>query len=1124
MLQALIRKSVIPAVFVLVIGCVDENSQQKENQSVQTRNSSFPEKGEKEKPLFERVSSEHSNIDFANQLTETEALNIINYHYFYNGGGVACGDINNDGLQDLYFTANQLPDKLYLNKGNMQFEDISHHLPPHREDSWTTGVSMADVNGDGLMDIYVCRSGRLPSEDRRNSLLINQGDLSFVDKSSDYGLDDPGYSTQAAFFDYDKDGDLDMYLLNHEIEDISNYNRQIRASGRDPYVGDKLYRNDGDKFVEVGEAAGIIANPYGFGLGVAIGDLNNDNWPDIYVTNDFLENDFLYINNKNGSFTESIQSATKHISNYGMGVDISDINNDGLQDILVVDMVAKDNFRQKTNMSGMNPEKFWQCIEFGFHYQYMYNSLQLNQGGEKFSEVGQMAGVSNTDWSWAALMVDLDYDGAKDIFITNGLRKDVRNNDFVKNHILYAEQMPKNAGLSSEEILRNQLINMPSQKVANYVFKNKGELRFEDKSQDWGMGMPSFSTGAAYADLDNDGDLDLVINNVDEEAYLFANTNSENKANNYLGVQLKGPGKNRFGIGAKLRLSTTDTEQHQEIYQTRGYQSSVPPVAYFGLGNSESVESLEVIWPDGKQTRIEKPAINQLISLVYEDAEINTLKPKAPEIRFREVTEEFGIDFSHRENPYDDFQDQVLLPHKLSTLGPALAVGDIDGDGLEDFVVGGAHGFAAEIYRQSPDGKFRKKKASFLEKHRHFEDVDALLFDADGDQDLDLYIASGGYEFDINSADLQDRLYLNDGKGNFIYAENALPEFRVSSGCVKPYDFDSDGDMDLFVGGRMRPKNYPLPPKSFLLENDKGIFKDVTRKKMPQVQEAGMVTDAEWMDIDQDGQVDLVVAGEWMPITIFKGKAGKFELMDAKSNALGNSNGWWYSLQQIDFDQDGDMDFLAGNLGLNYKFKASEEKPFKVFGEDFDNNESVDVVLSYSQEGVYYPVRGRECSSQQMPFIKEKFPDYGSFARASVYDVLGSDNIQNSIAYNSYTFATTLFENKDGRFEAIPLDHRLQLSSINDFVVTDLNKDGFSDVIMAGNLYGSEVETPRNDAGYGNILLGNGTTSFDLISPVQSSFFGEGDVKKIRVIKTANGSSLYLVAQNSGSLRAFRYE
>lgn len=1079
---------------------------------------------EEQQALFQLVDAEHSNVDFANTITETLDLNIINYHYFYNGGGVAIGDINNDGLVDLFFTANQLKDKLYINKGNLKFEDASQLLPPQNEISWSTGVTMADVNADGWLDIYVSKSGNLDRENRRNVLYINQEGKGFTEEANAYGIDDPAYSTQAAFFDYDKDGDLDMFLLNHEIKDITNYNKDMRAFGRDPYVGDKLYKNEGGKFVDVSKQAGIISNPYGFGLGVAIGDLNNDGWPDIYVSNDFLENDYLYYNDTKGGFRESISSSTKHISNYGMGVDISDINNDGMQDVLVVDMVAKDNFRQKTNMSGMNPERFWQCIDFGFHFQYMFNTLQLNRGGERFSEVGQMAGISNTDWSWASLMADFDGDGKKDILISNGLRKDARNNDFAKEYVLFAEQMPKYKGKEPKTILQDQLQNMPSQRVPNYIFQNRGNIQFEDQSKAWGIDELSFSTGAAYADLDNDGDLDIVMNNVDDKAFIFENKNNTNNKNNYINIALKGNKSNPNGIGAKIVIETKSDKQTQEVYTTRGFQSAVPPIAYFGIGQLDQIEKIEVIWPDGKTNVINQASINQLMTINYSDAQTASESKVNVSKSFVDITNSLGIDYTHQENYYDDYKDQVLLPYKLSTLGPAIAVGDINNDGLEDMVIGGANGFSATIYVQTANGKFKTQTSKIFDQHKNYEDIDALLIDVDGDNDLDLYMASGGYEFDIASLLLQDRIYLNDGKGNFSYSENSLPIFPISTSNVKACDFDKDGDLDLFVGARLIPKKYPLSPSSYLLINENGKYRDATEEIAVKFKDMGMVTDAEWMDVDGDQLEDLVIVGEWMPISVFKNTKTKLELMDARTNGLNQTEGWWFSVQKIDFDQDGDLDFVAGNLGLNYKYKATKENPFKVFGADFDHNQSVDIVLSYAQNGEYYPVRGRECSSQQMPFIKQKFPNYNSFANANVYDILGRDNIKESVEKNAYTFATTLFENRDGEFISKPLDVMAQLSSVNDIIVEDLNKDGNMDMILGGNLYGAEVETQRNDASYGLILLGDGSSNFKTLAAPQTSFFGEGDVKKMIPIKITKQYTAYIIVQNSGPLKVFRYQ
>jgi hypothetical protein len=807
-----------------------------------------------------------------------------------------------------------------------------------------------------------------------------------------------------------------------------------------------------------------------------------------------------------------------------MGLDLADINNDSKNDILVVDMVASDNFRQKTNMSGMDPEKFWQSIQFGFHFQYMYNTLQLNRGGGRFSEVGQMAGVSNTDWSWTALMADLDLDGKKDIFISNGLRKDVRNNDFVIKYILYAEQMPENAGLTEEEILRKQLRNMPSQKVRNYVFQNQGELRFGNKNIEWGLHLPSFSTGAVYADLDNDGDLDLVINNVDDPAFIYENTNDQGSKNNYLKIKLDGNEHNPFGIGAKLTLKTKAETQTIEIYQTRGYQSAVPPEAIFGLGKSQNVESIEVLWPDGKLSTLENPTINQEHTISYQTAEVVDQEEKNNKVVFKNITEELGINHGYQENYYDDFKDQVLLPHKLSTLGPTLAVADVNGDGLEDFFIGGAHALPAKLFIQTAEGNFAKPTEPFPSNHSNYEDLGAVFFDADSDGDLDLYVASGGYEFEFGSSNYQDRLYFNDGNGKFTFKPNALPRLYSSTSEIVPMDFDEDGDLDLFVGGRLSPKRYPLSPASYFLENQEGTFIDVTKERLSVSNNIGMITSAEWIDLDSDGKNEFILAGEWMPITAFKqNDQGIFEPLDLATLGLDKSNGWWYSLKVIDYDKDGDVDIIGGNLGLNYKYEASQKEPFKVFAEDFNYDQNVDIVLSYAQDGEYYPVRGRECSSQQLPYIKEKFPNYRSFATANVYDVLGEDKISSAKELNAYTFATTIFENIEGVFKPKELNYQTQLSSVNAIVSEDLNEDGRIDLIMAGNLYGSEVETPRNDASYGNILLQSENNEFNVTPAIETSFFGEGDVKSIQPISIGNKYKAYIVGQNSGYIKVFRY-
>ncbi len=1097
-------------VFLSLCSCSEDTTQKKKTSQ---------KKSNPPTTLFNKLPSNQTNIAFANTVTESDSMNIIKYPYFYSGGGVATGDVNNDGLLDVFLTSNQNEDKLYINKGNLLFEEVELRKKDNSIATWSTGVTMADVNGDGLLDIYVCKSGLYPKENRKNELWLNQGDGAFIESAEELGLADNGYSTQAAFFDYDRDGDLDMYLLNHQIKAYNNYNQQKRVS-RHPYFGDKFYENVNGSYKEIGEKAGIYANEYGYGLGIATSDLNNDNWPDIYVTNDFLENDFMYINNQDGTFSEVIQTATKHISNFGMGVDIADVNDDGLTDVFVVDMVAKDNFRQKTNMSGMNPERFWKSIQFGFHFQYMYNTFQLNQGNLKFSEIGQMLGVSNTDWSWSCLIADFDGDTKKDFVVTNGLRKEVRNNDFVKEHMLYAHEMPKNKGLDSLTIMHNQLKAMPSNKVPNYAFQNKGSLNFKNVSATWGLAAPSFSTGASYADLDNDGDLDIIMNNVDEEAFVYENMLNSSK--NYVKIRLKGTEKNPFAIGSKVTLNYGDKKQHLELFTTRGFQSSVAPELLFSLGDYSEATSIDIIWPNGKASRVENIQLNSTINIEYAKTETERNQISEAKTVFSDVTKQTGIDFIHYENEYDDFSDQVLLPHKLSKLGPAVAVGDVNGDNLEDVLFGGAHTISPVLFIQRQNGSFSKKENPIPEHYPNFEDVVAEFFDVDNDGDLDLYMGSGGYEFLLTTGHLADRIYLNDGLGNFKHDKKALPDFQVSTSCIRPHDYDNDGDLDLFIGGRVYPKKYPMAPRSYILENNKGKYTDVTRKKASKIARIGMVTDAEWTDLDGDQIKELIVVGEWMPISVFKLDTDTFKMLNAPSTGLEKTEGWWFSISSADIDNDGDYDLIAGNLGQNYKYKATPTKPFKLYANDFDNNQKVDIVLSYPENGVYYPVRGRECSSQQLPHLKKKFPNYYSFAKASVKDVLGAQSIRDAEKYNVYSFEHAVFMNENGKLKKQPLNRVTQLSAIDDILIDDLNKDGKIDLITAGNLYTSEVETPRADASYGNILLGEGDGSFKSIKTQSTSHFGEGDVKKIIPINTSNGK-LFLIVRNSGALKVFKF-
>ncbi|MCH7887178.1 MAG: VCBS repeat-containing protein [Candidatus Marinimicrobia bacterium] len=1062
--------------------------------------------------LLTLLSPEHTNIHFNNRLPEFSEINILSYRYFYNGGGVAIGDINNDNLPDIYFTGNLVPNKLYLNKGNLQFEDITEKAGLEGKRGWTTGVTMVDINADGFLDIYVCRSGPFKEDQRANEFFINNGDLTFTDRAAEYGLDDKGYSTQAVFFDYDIDGDLDMYLLNHAIEsDKSFYVKEIK-SVRHPHAGDKLYRNDGGNFIEVSKEAGIYSNPIGFGLGVSIGDLNNDGLPDIYVANDFLEQDYLYFNNGDGTFTEKLKEKIKHTSLFSMGSDIADYNNDGWLDIVVLDMVAEDNYRKKTNMSGMNISQFQDAVDEGFHYQYMSNTLQMNNGNGIFSEVSQIAGISNTDWSWAPLFVDLDNDGYKDLFVTNGLKKDINNNDYLVQTKKHRKDLEDNLSLIGL---------MPSQKIKNYIYQNNGDLTFTNKTSEWGLNQPSFSNGASFADLDNDGDLDLVVNNIDENAFVYRNNSRNINKNHYLSVKLTGSKDNPDGIGARIEINSGNQMQVQEQYLTRGYQSSVGRRVHFGLGGNEKVEELIITWSDGRVQKFKNISADQTLNVRQSDATtILNEKGEDRAMLFTDHTKQSGVSYKHQENEYNDFELDSLLPHKMSNFGPGISVGDLNGDGLDDFFVGAAKGFAGKIYLQEHDGTFRESPSQVWKKDSRSEDVGAAFFDADNDGDLDLYVVSGGNEYERDAPELQDRLYLNDGSGRFRKTVGFLPKMLSSGSSVVPGDYDGDGDLDLFVGGRVVPGNYPSPPRSYILRNDEGKFTDVTEEIAADVMYAGLVTDAVWTDFNNDRQLDLILVGEWMPILMLENIDGKFS--DVTNQAgLENSTGWWYSIASADFDDDGDTDYVVGNIGLNYKYKASVIEPFQVYYSDFDQNGTFDIVLGYYAGGELYPLRGRECSLGQMPFIESKFPSYKDFASATMIDVFGADDLNDALHYQAKTFATSYIENLgSGKFRLSALPNLAQLSSVNGILTGDINSDGNLDIVLAGNLYSTEVETPRNDASIGLYLKGDGEGHFNPVSFMESGFFADGDVKGLVMIDLGSaGDKGILVPKNDDYLQ-----
>ncbi len=1067
---------------------------------------------EESKPLFRRLSYQRTGIQFANLLKESLQLNFLTFEYFANGAGLSIGDINNDGLPDLYFTGNMGPNRLYLNQGGLKFVDITRESGTNGGMGWSNGTNMIDINNDGWLDIYVCRSGNFSVEMRKNQLFLNNGDNTFREAAKEFGIDSEAYSTQSAFLDYDQDGDLDLYLLNQNISAPFKIHPLALKEKYDPLVGDQFFENRNGKFIEISKEVGLFQNPIGFGLGVAVGDLNNDDFPDLYVCNDYLEQDYLYLNSGKGNFKESLKTSTAHTSNFSMGCDISDFNNDGRPDIFVADMAPEDNYSSKTNMAGMNPERFNKAVENGFHYQYMINTLQMNQGMSVFSEVAQMTGLDKTDWSWAPLFVDLNNDGLKDALITNGYRMNSRNKDFEKVKMRYYKAVEKDPYSTHDKLIAQILELTPEIKIPNYVFENVGDLKFEQRIKEWGFHEKSFSNGVAYADLDLDGDLDIVINNIDQEVFLYENL----AEGNYLRIKTKGSSQNPNGIGAKVIVRHGTQMQYQENYMSRGYLSSIEPIIHFGIpANVEKID-LEVIWSKDKHQIIKGAAVNQVIEVDFENAVNRKQKANNTERLFAENSRARGINFIHEEDPYDDFKKEILLPHKMSTLGPGIATGDINGDGLEDFFVGNASGYPAALYIQDKDGQFSKSMTSLWQKEAKYEDMDAEFIDIENDGDLDLYVVSGGNHLAENSDLYNDRLYINDGEGNYSRSSSSIPVLNSSGSCVIPEDFNGDGFIDLFVGGRVVPGRYPFPPKSYLLKNEGGgKFQELS---IPEMENLGMVTSALWMDLNNDQKKDLVVAGEWMPVQAFLNNG---EILELKKEALfENSEGWWFSLSKADLDNDGDEDLIAGNLGLNYKYKAKVDQPFHIYSGDLDQSGSNDIYLGYFQEGKIFPVRGRECSSQQMPFVKDKFTTYSDFGKATIDEVLG-EAADGALHYQAYQFASMILWNENGNFNPQPLPISSQISAITSTMALDINEDGVLDIVAVGNLQGSEIETPRNDAGIGSILIGNKNKRFAPLDLENSGFLAAGDVKSMARIKLANGSYGILIARNSGKLSFF---
>tara|TARA_R110000765_G_scaffold27026_7_gene66017 strand:+ start:16109 stop:19369 length:3261 start_codon:yes stop_codon:yes gene_type:complete len=1081
--------------------------------------------------LFTLLKSDETGINFNNRIKDDKVKNIFAYANFYGGAGVGVGDFNNDGLQDIFFAGNMVPDKLYINQGNLSFIDKTEEAGIINFDGWSTGVTVADINNDGHLDIYVSRE--LYDENpewRRNLLYVNKGDGTFEEKAEAYQIANTERTRHATFLDYDKDGLLDLFLLTQPPNpgSLSQYHNADNLLI--PEYALKLYKNNGDTFKDVSKLAGIDRT--GFPNAVSASDINNDGWTDLYIANDFYAPDFLFLNNQDGTFSSIEKSALKQTSYYSMGVDVADINNDQNLDIFVLDMVSEDNFRLKSNMSGMNIGSFWKVVEDGGGFQYMYNTLQLNNGNETFSNIAQFSGMAATDWSWSNLIADFDNDGLKDTYVTNGLLRDIRNTDADKNVANYinttrANWLQKNPNAQNIKSiwdvvdLEKAVSMVPSQPLRNYAYKNKGELEFENSSKEWGLDDESFSNGSAYADFDNDGDLDLVVNNINNEAFIYRNNSETANDRNFLRIELVDD-NHKPTFGARVQVYTSQGVQTLETTNVRGIYSTSESTLHFGLNNLNKIDSLTVLWPNGNITSKKNIQTNQILKISSSDSKKITPKTEeSSKYLFADRTSSFPAKFNHIENSFDDFEKQILLPHKLSQFGPALTAGDINNDGLDDFYIGGAANQSPSLFVQEQNGSFKEIETAFWKKEAAYEDIDALFVDINNDGFTDLYVVSGGNEYPKNDFHYTDRIYLNQGNG--IFKKGAiLNSARISGSTVKAADYDGDGDLDLFIGARHTPQQYPNPASSMLLINDNGQLSNKTESLSPQLLNMGMVTDAIWSDYDNDSDLDLIVVGEWMPITIFEnnnGSLSKLEMEDFKS-----SYGWWFSIEQGDFDNDGDMDYIAGNLGLNYKYKTSTDKPFDVYYNDFDANGNADIVLGYYNKEKHYPLRGFSCSSEQIPDLKKKIVKYDAFASMELKDVYGEEKLKNSLHYSADTFASVYIENiGDGKFKMTNLPNIAQLTNLNDMLISDFNGDGSLDVLAVGNLYVSEIETPRNDAGTGVLLLGDGKGSFTAKRGSEIGFYAAKDAKKLITI-TNNKKDYYLVGNNNDALQFFELQ
>ncbi len=1103
----------------------------------------------KETTLFRQVPTSESGVAFSNRILENDTFNVLTYEYVYNGGGVGIGDFNNDGLQDIFFAGNMADNKLYLNQKDFKFEDITETAGVAGKGRWCSGVAVVDINADGWLDLYVCATTYSPGPRRANLLFINNGNptgggaegVKFTEMAADYDIADTSFTTNAAFLDYDNDGDLDLYLLVNEMDNqkLPNKYRPKIKDGTSRRT-DKLYRNDGVSgaghpvFTDVSKEAGIQIE--GFGLGVSICDINRDGWQDIYVTNDYLTNDLLWMNNGDGTFTDKSATYFKHTSYSAMGNDVADLNNDGLPDVVAVDMLPADNFRRKTMLSPNNYTNNQNNDHYRYQYQYVRNSFQLNQGftpleGGRgvndlvFSEISMLSGISSTDWSWSPLAADFDNDGDRDLMVTNGFPKDVTNRDFVDYHEMAGNLVDK----------KTLLTQIPAVKIPNYAFENDGAAipSFKDVSAEWGFTQPSFSNGAAFADFDNDGDLDYVVNNINDSAFVFKNQLVETRPGraNWFKIKFTGSKENPNGLGAAVEIFYQKGEmQYLENSPYRGYLSSVETGAHFGLDSANLVDSLRIVWPGGRREILKNVPANQVLEVKFDNARLapQNTTPSTSTPLFADMTAQFGVNFTQRDSDFIDFNVQRLLPHKLSQYGPGIAVGDVNGDGLDDFYVGGSHFFRGSFFEQNKDGQSGFTQQDLFQdnsKKNLEEELGVLLFDVDNDNDNDLYLVSGGNEFSMDRDVYQDRLYLNEN-GRFLLAQDALPSFVKSGSCVRAADYDRDGDLDLFVGGRMRPSEYPLPASSYLLRNDSPKGSPKFSLADAGLQDIGLVCDALWTDYDNDGWVDLLLAGEWMPLTFLKNEKGVFNPKSAVQ--IPNSAGWWNSIVAADFDQDGDMDYVVGNMGKNSLFKADDKRFTAMYAADFDGNGSLDAIPStffpdLKGDWVEFPYFGRPDMEKQVVKLKGKYPHHADLGVAKMQSVIDNFPDAHPLVLKANTFASAYVENLGGgKFQLHELPMAAQLAPVHGLLAEDFNGDGYPDLLLSGNDFGTEVGMGRYDALNGLVLLGDGKGNFTPISMKESGVCISGDAKSLAAVRGGDGSLLVASGQNKGKLQVLK--